>query len=67
MLVKQLLKIASDPELPLRPNNVDQVDTADKTKLYLQLDNLMDFLQVYRDDLKGTRVPFYHAKYLQKK
>jgi hypothetical protein len=69
MIVKQLLKMESDTEEAEidspRLRQLEQVDAADKTKLYITLDNMLDYLQVYRDKLKGSRVPFYQAKFLE--
>ncbi len=42
------------------------MDAADKTKLYITLDNMLDYLHVYRKKLKGSRVPFYQANFLVK-
>jgi hypothetical protein len=68
MLVKQLLKMeieSEDKESP-RLRTLEQVDASEKTKLYITLDNMLDYLEVYRDKLKGSRVPFYQAKFLEK-
>ena len=68
MLVKQLLYMddkeeKTEVESPRRQNSVD---AADKTSLYITLDNMLDYLQVYREKLKGQRVPFFQANYLER-
>ena len=48
MIVKQLLKMESDTEEAEidspRLRQLEQVDAADKTKLYITLDNMLDYL-----------------------
>lgn len=69
MLVRQLLykdyerKDDEDPEETRKEN---LVDASDKTKLYIILDNMLDYLQVYRDKLKGNRIPFFQANFLER-
>jgi hypothetical protein len=48
MIVKQLLKVQFSDEVEKSKNQIEEVDTADKTKLYLQLDNMIEYLTVYR-------------------
>jgi len=69
MLVRQLLykdyerKDDEDPEEAPKEN---LVDASDKTKLYITLDNMLDYLQVYRDKLKGNRIPYFQANFLER-
>lgn len=42
------------------------MDASEKTVLYLALDNMLEYLDVYRDKLKGNRIPFFQAKFLEK-
>jgi len=49
MLVKQLLKMESDTEeidndSQHRLRTLEQVDASEKTKLYITLDNMLDYL-----------------------
>jgi hypothetical protein len=48
MLVKQLLKMESDTEEidndSPRLRKLEQVDASEKTKLYITLDNMLDYL-----------------------
>jgi len=68
MLVKQLLYMDDEQEGKEleSPRRENQVDAADKTSLYITLDNMLDYLQVYRDKLKGKRIPFFQANFLER-
>jgi len=35
----------------------------DRTDLYMQLDSMIDYLKVYREDFKGCRKPQYEQKH----
>ena len=48
------------PEIPL-------VETADKTKIYNQLDSLIEHLKVYREEMYGTRLLKYVRSFIQAK
>lgn len=66
MLVKQLLKIEGNSDDDTYFERQDTVDAADKTKLYMTLDNMLDYLHVYRGNLKGSRIPFFQTKFLER-
>ncbi len=41
------------------------IHSEDKTKTYFQLDSLIEHLKVYRDELRGSRVPIYERGYIR--
>ena len=65
MIVKQLLYM-EDRDDNESPRRQDQVDASDKTSLYITLDNMLEYLDVYRDKLKGKRIPFFQANFLER-
>ena len=41
------------------------IHSEDKTKTYFQLDSLIEHLKVYRDELRGSRVPIYERSFIR--
>ena len=41
------------------------VHSEEKTKTYFQLDSLIEHLKVYRDELRGSRVPIYERSFIR--
>ena len=73
MIIKELLVSKySKGKNRLTDSNITSVRTKDpfvhteeKTKTYFQLDSLIEHLKVYRDELRGSRVPIYERSFIR--
>lgn len=45
----------------------DSIAIEDRSHTYTKLDNLIDFLQVYREDFAGKRIPNFEKSFLERK
>jgi len=73
MIIRELLVSKySKGKNRLTDSNITQAKTKDplvnseeKTKTYFQLDSLIEHLKVYRDELRGSRVPVYERSFIR--
>ncbi len=73
MIIRELLVSKYSKDKTKRPDDEETspelkdplIHTEDKTKTYFQLDSLIEHLKVYRDELRGTRVPVYEKSFIR--
>ena len=48
-------------------NRENSIPLEDRSQTYTQLDSLIDYLQVYREDFAGKRIPNFERAYIERK